>query len=124
MSENITNCPNCGGVIHDCICDYCGTIFTTTLNTLQGRNCLMIAFDDDDQIILHGFKARRIEIDMSTETYYTDNTMYHTFSDPDYVITASLQDTQSMTHMLRKFINIANTRLKISKKGCIYELYT
>ena len=75
-------------------------------------------------IIRYGFKARRIEIDMSTETYYTDNTMYHTFSDPDYVITASLQDTQSMTHMLRKFINIANTRLKISKKGCIYELYT
>ena len=112
MSENITNCPNCGGVIHDCVCDYCGTVFTTTLNTLQGRDCLMISFDDNDQIVLQGFKTRRIETDIPTETYYTDNTMYRTFNDPDYIITASLQDMKAMAHMLRKFIKIANTRLK------------
>ncbi len=112
MSENITNCPNCGGVIHDCVCDYCGTVFATTLNTLQGRNCLTIAFNDSDQIVLQGFKVRQIETNISTETYYTDNTTYRMFSDPDYIITASLQDTQAMASMLRKFIKIANTRLK------------
>ncbi len=113
MFENITNCPNCGGVIHDCICDYCGTVFTTTLNTLQGRNCLTIAFDDNDQIVLQGFKVRRIDTDVSTETYYTTNSMMHqVFNDPDYTITASLQDKKAMSHMLRKFIKIANTRLK------------
>lgn len=112
MSENIINCPNCGGVIHDCICDYCGTVLQASLQSMSGRKCLMISLDDNDQVMLYGLNTTRIEENVSDMSYYADNTVYHTFTDPEYNITASLQDSQSMSHILREFVKVANTRLK------------
>jgi hypothetical protein len=44
---DITNCPNCGAVIHDCVCEYCGTVFPTAPDGFYGKRCMLVAIDDD-----------------------------------------------------------------------------
>ena len=61
MVDHITNCPNCGGVLHDCICDYCGTVMPVNIDDFIGKRALLVSIDDNDDIIFSAIDVRRVE---------------------------------------------------------------
>ena len=116
MTDNndigITNCPNCGGVLHDCICDYCGTIISNDIRNFIGKTSLLISIDDDDNIIFSAIDVRTISEENYYDTYYTDNCMYHEFvSDVNIDISGSLTNNPTSMHVLRKLRDILKGRL-------------
>ena len=109
----ITNCPNCGGVLHDCICDYCGTVISNDIQNFIGRTSLLISMDDDDNIIFSAIDIRTVSKENHHDTFYTSNGVYHEFlTNMDIDISGSLTDHPTNMHVLRKLRDILKGRLK------------
>ena len=111
----ITNCPNCGGVLHDCICDYCGTVISNDIQNFIGRTSLLISMDDDNNIIFLAMDVRTISEENHYDTFYTNDCMYHAFAsdtDTDIGISGTLTNHPTDMRVLRKLRDILKGRLK------------
>lgn len=113
-TNSITNCPNCGGVLHDCICDYCGTVISNNIDDFIGKTSLLISIDDDGNIIFSVIDVRQITKENTYDTYYTDDFMYHTLMNSTEIdISGNLTNSTTNMHELRKLRDILKNRLEV-----------
>lgn len=110
-----TNCPNCGAPIHDYICDYCGTVFPTNLADFNGRNAILIAVDDDKNLLIQNLNIYNIDENrLYDHIYYTDNNVYGSFQFfNEITIVGSIYDDKATMHHLKELKDIFNKRLKL-----------
>ena len=107
MSEH--NCPNCGAVIHDCICDYCGTVFPSSTFDFQGKRCMLITVDDDGNVHAMGIRVHSVEY-KAPEPYYTMDAVYYDFRSDEVAIEGIVDDLPSTSHGLRELGRILSER--------------
>ena len=98
MMAVVTNCPNCGAVVHDSVCEYCGTVFQADANRFIGKDCLFVLVYDDGFHFMD-VNVREIRNAMPT-TFYTDDAVYFEMS-PKIEITGMIRDAQAASHQLR-----------------------
>ena len=111
--KQLVNCPNCGAPIHDYICDYCGTIFPTDINSFNGRNALLISIDDDKNLFLQNLSINSINIERFYDEFYSDNTRYCMIESSNEIsIIGSIYDDKALMHHLKELKDIFNERLK------------
>lgn len=113
MVKSVRNCPNCGAVVHDCVCDYCGSVFPSSANDIIGKRCMLVVVDDSDQIRIMGLNVRSI-VQKLPERYYTDTKSYFVggFAEVDEVeVTGTVDTTQVTAHGLRRLKDIFINRL-------------
>ena len=107
-----TNCPNCGAVVHDCVCDYCGTVFPSRIDGLRGKGGLFISLNDDDELYVIGLNVSEVRESRPETRFYADDCVCFTSYDPVSVdITGSIDDMSTMAHKLRRLRDTINERL-------------
>lgn len=111
--RDVKNCPNCGAVVHDCVCDYCGTVFQINPHNLCGKDCVFAAMGDDGELFVMGVNVREIEHRMSPTVFYSDTTAYwESESFNEYVtVTGSIDTDGMLAHKLRKLKEAVSERL-------------
>lgn len=113
MVDHITNCPNCGGVLHDYICDYCGTVMPVNIDDFIGKRALLVSIDDTDGIIFSAIDVRRVDRNDNYGIFYTDHNVYNRILESSEIdITGYLTDSPTNMHELRKVRDILKNRLK------------
>ena len=100
------NCPNCGSVIRDFICDYCGTIFYDFAN-LDGERANYIRLRINGQLVV--FKAIltnvNVEISSETSTFYYDDKPIHLVGNNDRIhINVEMDVVQDGDELFMKII--------------------
>lgn len=110
--KQLVNCPNCGAPIHDYICDYCGTIFPTDIDSFNGRNALLISIDDDRNLFLQNLSINSIKSERSYDSFYNNTRYYMLERSNEISIIGSIYDNKALMHHLKELKNIFNTRLK------------
>lgn len=113
MIRAIRNCPNCGAVVHDCVCDYCGTVFQVGADSFAGKECIFVAMGDNDELTVMGFKVNKIEERTMCDTFYADN--YAVYVNPDFyqevTIIGTLDPSQTTAHKLKRLKSLCDMRL-------------
>ena len=109
----VTNCPNCGAVVHDCVCDYCGTVFPSEPISITGKDCLFVTVDDSDELMVMGFNVRKVEVDSNPTYFYADDCKYHVIDiEPDIVtVSGTMDGSPMMAHKLRRLRDLITERL-------------
>ena len=108
MNEH--NCPNCGAVVHDYICDYCGTVFPSSTYDFQGKRCMLIAVDDDGNVFAMGMRVHSIER-KELSCYHTMDRAYYDIHDIDELIIEGVADNlPGASHGLRELGRIFSER--------------
>ena len=112
MTQDVRNCPNCGAVVNDCVCAYCGTILQNPLDDFMGLSAMLAAVKDDGSVIAMALKDRSLEESQQPDFFYTDDSIYHVCSGlPKVSLTGTLVDSATVGYMLRKIGKIAAERL-------------
>ena len=112
MAQDVRNCPNCGAVVNDCVCAYCGTVFQNPLDDFLGLSAMLAAVKDDGTVIAMALKVRSLEQSQRPDFFYTDDSIYRVYSDfPEVSLTGTLGDSATLGHTLRKVGKIAAERL-------------
>jgi len=102
------NCPNCGAVIHDCICDYCGTVFQSSTDAFIGRECVLMTMDDDGNMHVTGLRLHRMEYkEPEPVCFYTFNMPYLTYQHTrEVIVEGTVDDLFTKTSWMRKLGNV------------------
>ena len=103
MSDDTHNCPNCGAVIHDCICDYCGTVFQSSADAFIGRECVLMTMDDDGNMHVTGMRLHRIEY--KTPSRWDTLEWVHYRQANEVSIEGTIDDLFTKTQWMRRFGN-------------------
>ena len=104
------NCPNCGAIVRDCICPYCGTVFPTSTYDFQGKRCMLIAVDDDGNVLVRGVRVHSIEYKAQFEHYYTLDRDYFDPVIDEMVITGTADDLPATSRGIRELVRIFSER--------------
>ena len=108
----VTNCPNCGAVVHDCVCDYCGTVFPSRVDGLRGKGGLFISLNDDDELYVIGLNVSEVRESRPETRFYADDLAYYESFGPCMIeMTGYVDDMPTMTHKLRRLRDTINERL-------------
>jgi len=92
---DMANCPNCGAVVHDCVCEYCGTVFPSSLSSFCGKPCVLVTIRDGNLFAM-ALDVHAIERNPQTD-YFTDNMELICVNRSNEVtVTGTLGDTQAL----------------------------
>lgn len=97
------NCPNCGAIVRDCICDYCGTVFQSSTDVFVGRECVLVTMDDDDNIHVTGMRLHRMEY--KEPSYFNTLEWVHYRQVNEVSMEGTIDDLFTKTQLMRRFGN-------------------
>lgn len=103
------NCPNCGAVVHDCICDYCGTVFPSSTFDFQGKKCMLITIDDDDNVYATGMRVHSVEWS-APECYCTMDAIRYDYRVDELTLTGTADDLPATSRGIRELGRIFSER--------------
>lgn len=111
LEGTVTNCPNCGAVVHDCVCDYCGTVFPSEPIGITGRDCLLVTVDGDE-ISVMGLNVRKVEVDSNPTHFYADDCKFYVINnEPDIVtVSGTMFGSPTIAHDIRRLRDLINER--------------
>lgn len=100
---NLTNCPNCGAPINGYKCGYCGTIFSSPLDSFTGQRALLMRITDDNQLFISGIDVTCVENNPLFSTYYNCDSPVMVMPQQETTITAhSANNAEEIGELVRK----------------------
>lgn len=107
-----TSCPNCGAAITGRICEYCGTIHDASPYDLKGRKAILIAIDDNENVIVQGCDISSVSIERPTMSTYAEDMCYRSLHDPVVIMEGRPLPATELIDRLQKTKDVLNKKFQ------------